>query len=254
MGDGRSSGARRRTRAADCAVIDGELGALRPGGVAGIAMASLLIEAATPMLSQIFPLPPRSVWIGAYSHLPARSRWVRWFYSGTADLLRQSGNVTALCRPGLQRNCLFSGLRTASDADCGNRQACASRVQTIRSRLFSAHSEVRFSPTSASAAEIAMEFACHRHQRSSGHSLERYWRHEGSGWQGRSCLISRLRRGLISTRKHSTDPTANVIDGRMSIDQAIAERKANQLTGAVEIQLLHDPAPMRFYRIHAQLK
>jgi hypothetical protein len=136
MGDGRSSGARRRTRAADCAVIDGELGALRPGGVAGIAMASLLIEAATPMLSQIFPLPPRSVWIGAYSHLPARSRWVRWFYSGTADLLRQSGNVTALCRPGLQRNCLFSGLRTASDADCGNRQACASPVQTIRSRLF----------------------------------------------------------------------------------------------------------------------
>ena len=55
MGDGRSSGARRRTRVADGAVIEGELGALRPGGVAGIAMASLLIEAATPMLSQMLP-------------------------------------------------------------------------------------------------------------------------------------------------------------------------------------------------------
>ena len=39
-----------------------------------------------------------------------------------------------------------------------------------------------------------------------------------------------------------------------SIDQAIAKRKAHQFAGAMEIQLLHDPAAMRLHRVHAELK
>src|SRR5258706_9529369 len=41
--------------------------------------------------------------------------------------------------------------------------------------------------------------------------------------------------------------------GPGSIDQPAAEGKADQLAGAVEIELFHDAASVGFHRVHAQV-
>src|SRR4051794_40108409 len=38
------------------------------------------------------------------------------------------------------------------------------------------------------------------------------------------------------------------------INESVSQRKANQFTGAVQVQFFHDPAAVSFYRVHTQIE